>query len=286
MSVEHVAAVVVSFYPTSEVKARLLRYAQFIDRVIVVDNSEPAAFAGSDFPAGNVVYLPLHSNMGVAHALNVGTRHAARLGHRLAVLLDQDSELDATELARAISCARPNHGITALRQVVRKRDRGNMSDTTASPIRDVDTTMTSGSVLNLDAFVRCGEFECKLFIDYVDHDYCLRLKNCGFRIVECEAASLDHALGEVVAVNVLGIAARFNSHQPFRLYYITRNGLYLVAKHGWRYPSAALRVFEVLAKELFKSAFLETEKRRRMAFMARGFRDWMRSRYGRLEWRG
>ena len=283
MSADRVAAVVVTFHPAADVKARLLRYAGFMGSVIVVDNSEPPAFeAAADFSVANVVYLPLDANLGVAHALNVGAHRAVQLGHELAVLLDQDSDLQAPALELALASARAEHGITALRQEP-PSDRRIDAPRQEPTVLDVDTTMTSGSVLNLRAFERCGDFEDKLFIDYVDHDYCLRLKDLGYRVVECQAAILDHALGEAATGHCLGITARFISHRPFRLYYITRNGLYLSRRHGRRYPSAVLNVFKVLAKELVKAMFVEGDKRRRIAFMGRGLRDWLQGRYGKLE---
>ena len=39
----------------------------------------------------------------------------------------------------------------------------------------------------------------------------------------------------------------------------------------------------MLAKELVKAMFVEGDKRRRIAFMGRGLRDWLQGRYGKLE---
>jgi GT2 family glycosyltransferase len=43
--------------------------------------------------------------------------------------------------------------------------------------------MSSGNLLNLAAFKQVGAYNESFFIDYVDHEYCLRLKKKRFSIL-------------------------------------------------------------------------------------------------------
>ena len=52
--------------------------------------------------------------------------------------------------------------------------------------------MTSGSFLNLKVYKEAGPFVDKLFIDYVDFEYCLRLKKKGFKIYKLNNTYMQH----------------------------------------------------------------------------------------------
>ena len=52
--------------------------------------------------------------------------------------------------------------------------------------------MTSGSLVSTAVFAQAGLFEEKFFIDWVDYDYCLGVRDHGWIIEECQSAILLH----------------------------------------------------------------------------------------------
>ncbi len=277
------AAVVVTYRPTPEMIQRILDHAAFLDHIVVVDNTEGVRIGGLD-ASPNITYLPMGTNQGLGEALNAGVEGAARLGYAWVLLLDQDSTLSRLAAESAFSAIADDIGIVALRQTLRGKDSMNVTApaTSAFACRNVTVTMTSGSILNAQAYRTCGPFEAKLFIDYVDHDYCLRLRRAGYKVVQCDSAVLDHQLGDPKTVNCLGLSTSFITHQPFRSYYITRNGLYVLFRYFADDPRIALGVAKVLGKELVKAVVLENDKPRRLGFMALGLWHWLVNHYGKV----
>lgn len=277
------AAVVVTYHPTQDMVQRVRIYAEFLCHVIVVDNTEQA-HADAFNSVSDVTYLPMGTNRGIGDALNVGVDHAAKLGFQSVLLLDQDSVLTRDAASSACSATGDNIGIVALRQALHgERKRPSVT----GPILpegcvDVPVTMTSGSILNVRAYRECGHFAAKLFIDYVDHDYCLRLRRSGYRIVQCMRATLDHQLGDPKTVTLMGFSTSFVTHRPLRSYYIVRNGLYVVTKYFADDPMVALGVIKVLGKEFLKAVTVENEKLRRLRYMGLGFWHWLLNRYGKV----
>ena len=271
-------AVVVTYHPTREMIQRIRRHADFLAHVVVVDNTEQAA--GDDLALlQDVTYLPMGSNRGLGDALNAGVEQAASLGWTSVLLLDQDSELTREAAAVALAAQADGIGIVSLHQVVRGRAEPGKQ---RSGCIDVPVTMTSGSLLDIRAYRSCGPFDTQLFIDYVDHDYCLRLRRSGYRIVQCLDASLDHELGEQATHRMLGATVRFVTHRPFRSYYIVRNGLYVAFRYFADDPWVALGVLKVLCKEIVKAVAFEGDKLLRLRYMGLGLRHWLANRYGKV----
>ena len=275
----NIAAVVVLYNPDDSVAQRLLRYSTFLGEVFVIDNTECPLFAEAMAAVVGIHLECIGSNDGIARALNRGITLAAQHQYRWVVLLDQDSELTESTLAATLKGTGLDVGIVAPRQLTKERDaRRSRSE---YGFKQVLTTMTSGSVLNIAAFMECGPFEEKMFIDHVDHEYCLRLKQNGYLVMECRDAVLDHALGEVNRVSLAGRRIEITTLKPFRLYFFFRNGLYV----SFRYMFVSPQFFFSFARQcmlyVIKALLFEHDKRLRLRMMALGVFDWALGRYGR-----
>ena len=69
-----------------------------------------------------------------------------------------------------------------------------------------------------------------LFIDEVDHDFCYRLVNAGFKIGISKDVVISHKIGETKVKKLLGKKIFIRNHSAFRKYYISRNIIYLSKK--------------------------------------------------------
>ena len=83
-----------------------------------------------------------------------------------------------------------------------------------------EITMTSGSIVKTSVIKVCGFFSEELFIDLVDSEYCFRIRNNGFRIIQASPIVLKHQLG-YKKVNKWGIVTI--NYSALRTYYIVRN---------------------------------------------------------------
>jgi rhamnosyltransferase len=98
--------------------------------------------------------------------------------------------------------------------------------------RSVRTTITSGSLVRCEAVDQVGRFDERLFIDGVDHDFCLRCRRAGLLVIEGADQVMDHSMGAVSLHRLLGRTIACTNHSPTRRYYITRNSLELSARYA------------------------------------------------------
>jgi rhamnosyltransferase len=98
--------------------------------------------------------------------------------------------------------------------------------------------ITSGSCINVEVFKKLGGYLEKLFIDEVDHEYCFRANLAGYQVLLFEHIFLSHNLGESREVNnfMKNRKLKRNIHSSTRLYYITRNSIYLKRKYKKNFP--------------------------------------------------
>ena len=94
----------------------------------------------------------------------------------------------------------------------------------------VDRTITSGNVIEIEAWQKVGCFEEVLFIDEVDHDFCYRLREAGFKILKSEIV-LRHEIQDGGKRTFLPYDLSKGS--PMRLFYIFRNRFFTAKKYPW-----------------------------------------------------
>lgn len=92
-----------------------------------------------------------------------------------------------------------------------------------------DNLPTSGMTFRLSNIDNDALFTDKLFIDWVDHEWCYRIAKQGWRFARNMNAKMPHRLGEREAYF---FAKRFFVPTPFRHYFQVRDGLALITlKH-------------------------------------------------------
>jgi len=94
------------------------------------------------------------------------------------------------------------------------------------------TLITSGSILNVSLTKHIGPFNEDLFIDFVDAEFSYRVIQNGHTNLMFSNIVLNHALGKLVEGRGLGNFKKSMRiiHAPTRVFYIVRNGLYLLFK--------------------------------------------------------
>ena len=274
-----IAGVVVLFNPPDCIWDNMRTYALGLELLIVVDNSPEVVkdlkTKSEDFPG--LVYVKNPKNLGIAVAMNQGAAIAIERGFGWLLTMDQDSRFDAGAF-HALAAAREGSagvGILVPRHSLRDGDDFGRKE----GWEDVRVAMTSGNLLNLGVYQKVGPFLEFLFIDYVDHEYCLRLAGKGFKVRRINTAVLRHSLGKLEVRNVIGFQFQPTHHSALRRYYMTRNRLYIMT----RFPSILLPEAYAWAKELMKLFLFEKNKTKKLAFMLRGAVDFSMGKFGFLD---
>ena len=153
--------------------------------------------------------------------------------------------------------------------------------TDSSNIDQVLEVMTSGNLLNLRAYEQVGPFLDKLFIDYVDVEYCLRLNVNSYKVILVNHAELVHRLGSTEVYRWCGITFPTTNHPPLRRYYIARNRLYVFARYKKYYPEYCRSIIKTQVIDMVKIIISENEKWPKISMSIKGFIDFARGRYGK-----
>lgn len=239
----HTGCVVVFYRPDAACIERANRLSHMY-RVVVVDNTETADASRIADLLPEIDYLPNHANLGIATALNLGISRLIADGFDAAFLFDQDSEpsdtllrdlpallLQQVERGERVALMGPAYDDARLGGVapfVRfryfKLERVVPLDD--QPL-DVDFLITSGSCVNLRCWQDVGPMDDKLFIDFVDLEWCVRAKRKGYRVLGVPWLTLTHELGET-PVRVLG--RTYPMHSAIRHYYLFRNAVALILR--------------------------------------------------------
>jgi rhamnosyltransferase len=291
---------VITYQPDTGLGGRLAAIAAQCEHVIVVDNAS-SADALATVPKG-IEIVPQQTNIGLAAALNVGLERARSFGFLWALTFDQDSTPEEGMVA-ALWATHSRHVAPARVAVVGPRLREERVEHEdhrwvvphprcrllfhRAPCRSHDLpgvafVITSGSLLNLTIFGEVGVMDEGLFIDYIDHDYCLRARRAGFDIVVSAEACLRHNLGAKQEFQVAGKAVRPTFHSALRLRYMCRNRVRLWWRYAWVFPHWALFDGVFTPYNLLRVILFEDHRLAKLRAAIRGTCDGLLGRSGMI----
>ena len=229
----NIAGVVILYHPDIEqLSDNIQTYLNGLKQLYVYDNSE------SKTPGIEEALLKLHpsiqyhyfnTNECIAKRLNQAIEQAALNQYDFLLTMDQDSSFkdgDFEKYKTLIQSSAYNHvaqfGVNCQPDFILPKDEPETAL----------TLITSGSILNLALTKQIGPFNEALFIDFVDAEFSYRVIQNGFINLLFSNIVLNHALGKLVEGRSL---VNFKktlriTHAPIRVYYIIRNGLYLLLK--------------------------------------------------------
>jgi rhamnosyltransferase len=287
---ETICAIVVTHHPDSAFPERIATLLPQVGGVVVVDNaSNPEAMAMLRRLAqqDRMGLIENATNEGVARGLNQGAEYAKAHGFSWFITFDQDSwaRPQLIESLRLVCAALGEAGLDRLGVLGANHIDGytgklfvDPGETVASYI-ECKRVITAGSLMSVQAYDTIGPFRDDFFIDDIDHEYCLRARSKGFRVLLALAPHLVHSVGHRQVTRVLpGIRVVTVNHAPFRWYTIVRNRLIIVREYAGREPSwTASRAFNLVVKCARTLAF-EKERLDKARCMALGLADFASKR--------
>lgn len=229
-----ISAVVVLYNPSNDVLVNIKTYSNQVDRVYAIDNSERANldFVEKLKYISNIVYIYNNSNLGIAAALNIAAISAIKDGYSYLLTMDQDSSVPENMVSILFAKMSDKVGIVAAEHFDEKVHNIPQEIST----EEILFTMTSGNLLNLSAYSLCGKFLEELFIDHVDHEYCLRLNSNCYKVIKTNETFVFHRLGDVVKKKFLKYTIWSTNHSPVRLYYRFRNRFFVSDIYKKKFP--------------------------------------------------
>ena len=244
MEPEPVVAVVVTYNPDIEGLAAVIeQLAPALLAVLVVDNSDAsetrAVEAAVEAAGGR--YEWAGGNVGIASAQNRGMRSAVELGAEAILLLDDDSRLEAADVASLLGFLRarraddPSVAAVAPRIVDRRTheelnpviEQDRLKLVPISEVTDAAFLLGSGTLLHVDALQRHGYLRDEYFIDHVDKEWGYRVRATGGRLLITPDVTLWHELGGDPMTRGDKVV-NYVQTNPARHYYMVRNSLLLV----------------------------------------------------------
>jgi len=236
------AAIIVTFFPSEDFEDRLDAVATQVKKVIVVDNTPSDKTDQLVFRLRNrsCHVIRNHSNLGVARALNLGILWAAEQGFDFVLTLDQDSRVHPGLIELYISSLSldligKDVGVLNTRYIDIYTGKMGVvfSGKNMNGWMDVPAMITSGSFFSIATYKRVGPFRDDFFLDWADHDFCLRARARGLRNYIYDKPFLDHALGQKTEHTIFFGKASIvtNNHSVLRCYLISRNLIVLLKEN-------------------------------------------------------
>ncbi len=217
---DDVIAIVVTYnIKMSELKKNIDTYINFVDKIIIIDNSDQTNDLSKMQNMKKIVYISLKENCGIAKALNVGIKYAIDNHYKYALTMDQDSTFNNNLIEIYEKYIQKDIIIYSPKYIIERKKEKKYKD----KIKELYWTMTSGNIINLDLCKNVGEFKEDFFIDGVDYEYCLRARKKGYRIIQCNDAELKHNPGITKTKKILFWNYKYGYMSPTRMYYQVRN---------------------------------------------------------------
>lgn len=238
-----VAVVIPALNPGPELAVTISRVNEVGLPIVVIDDGSRDVDAVRALVSEPAQLITLPRRTGQAAALNTGVRWAAQLDADAVITLDQDTQITGDLLVRLIAQweALRTTGVPAAAIAPANFGPFRARARSVNGLNVVDEIPQSGALFALEPLMRIGGFDESLVIDGVDSDACLRLADLGLPIVVTPDI-IENTIGSGRTLEWGQRRVLLSDHSPDRRYYMTRNRLRLIARHGVRHPRWAARI--------------------------------------------
>ena len=267
---ESVCAVTVFYYADQAAIDNARFLANLVGQAVVVVNGmrESDHKLEEKFLNLNIKLIYNSGNMGIAYALNQGVQYAMQNGFDFVLTMDQDSGLypDSVEqLLRALNQHRKLASVCC----------NFIGADSNSDYIEKDTVITSGNLTYAKAIK-----DVDGFIDYVDLDFSLKLREMGYRIAVIPTARIKHKIGDTEERKIFGKTIAISHHSPVRYYYMARNYRYFIHKFRKTFPRVCIKNTLVYMYGSVLALLFESNRVQVCKMKMRGRRDARRDVYG------
>lgn len=218
----------------------------------------------------NLSIIVNDNNGGIAKALNQLCSYAFDNGFNWILTLDQDSVCNPYLVNRLSRFC--DNSIAIIGPRIIYEDNEQYSAKKTQVIEKADWIITSGSLTNLNIWKQLDGFDEWMFIDLVDTDYGIRANRAGYSIIRVNEAEIYHELGDLKCKRLFGRIVYVTNHSAFRIFYQSRNSVYLFKKLKYGNP------FINILKIIFKILFFENRKFEKLKSVFKGIHSGIKQR--------
>ena len=281
---QNVCAIVVTWHIKKSFMATVRAVIHQVDHVIIVDNgSGPDTIqmlkAVQSLYTDKVTVIYNVENKGIGAAQNQGLGIALRAGYDWVLLLDHDScpapDMVAALLSAYAAMAGPggsepqkNIGLMApnkkekqspkeMKLIMPGRYGFWRTFKNEGVVPGVRSVIASGSLIKTQVFRHIGTFNERFFMDYVDVEFCLRMRQNGWIIAAVRGAVLHHSLGSITGETFMGRGISVSHHDASRRFTMFRNRVivwkqYFFSQPGYVFFDMGMAVYELVKICLFE----------------------------------
>jgi len=276
----------------------LLQQSRPLDEVIMVDNASTDGtreLLQREYP--QVTFLPLPENTGVGGGFSAGLSDAVAKKHDWVWIFDQDSTPATDALEELLAALRLDNefrrtagvlaslsvdsetGIPSFGSLWKDRFVRVPSHSRLASKCLVDSVISSGSLVRREVVEKVGLPRADFFMDFVDHEYNLRIRRQGYTIAVIPRSVLHHTLGKPRLVKILGSTRLWSQQPAWRHYYMSRNDTFTIW-HEFSNLRAKCFLLVRLLRRAIGILLLDSQKRAKLKMMWIGFWDGVRGRLG------
>lgn len=282
----NIAAVIITYNTGNEFSKNVLSLKKHVGEVIVVDNgSNKETLTMLRGLKEEITLIELNENKGIAYALNRGIEYAVNNDFQWVLTLDHDSTVSDSMISNMLSVynsideSEKEKIVMLTPKHVEEKQMDVVSKSQENKWEYVLTEITSGALTKAD-FYKNELYDEKLFIDLVDHDYCLRINSMGYKIIRVNSAILIHNLGESIQKKILGITVTPTNHSALRRYYMSRNRKYIWNKYRGTFKEWVIKDKIRFLNEIVKIIAFEDEKLNKLKMIKLGLKDYKDKKWG------
>ncbi len=253
-------------------KNNIKEIEEIADYIFLIDNNSKNFDLIKKIHKGNIIVKSNSSNLGIAKALNQILELSYEKNVDYLLTLDQDSILSKKTIEEMLKYVN-NKDVAIVCPIINDLNRNKQAIQKEETL-EVNRCITSGSLMNLKVCKDIGFFDEKMFIDYVDFDYCKRITLSNKKILRIKNAVLDHEIGKRSTRKFLFWQVYPTNHNANRIYFFSRNIKYYLRKYSKRLSfKEYLHDYIHLAWKLVCIILYENDKRNKIQKFFNGIKD-------------
>lgn len=220
-----------------------------------------------------IIIIKNKENLGIAKALNQLLEFANCQKSEFLLTLDQDSILKK-EMLNYMLQYKNEKDVALICPVINDLNKENRK-IQSEQVLDIERCITSGTLMKLKVCNKIGIFDEKMFIDYVDFDYCKRVILNKKRIIRVQNAIINHEIGRRTRHKFLFWTIYPTNHNPNRVYYYARNIKYYCKKFKHKMTlKEKIREYTYLSWKALSILLYEKNKKKKLSMFFKGIKDY------------
>lgn len=269
--IERICAGIVLYNPDLDrLNENIMSIYDQVDEIIIVDNnSENINMVLNKYvDLVKIQIVKNDKNIGIAKALNQIMKVGEGKGYKWILTLDQDSVCPKNlinEYKKYISFK----NVAIISPTIIDRNKiYNCNEEEEQEYKYVDNCITSASLTNCNIWRAVGGYDEKMFIDWVDFEFCKRILLNDYKIIKINNVKLIHEVGKITSHKFFIWNINCMNHSAFRKYYMARNNIYMFKK----YPSFKNLILAIRRniKLILMVLFFEIDKKNKLKYILNG----------------